>query len=319
MQTIHPEFLLNTIVTTNGVCDGYTVVDIRESKRQKSISLPGSLTFSFALTKAQLRACERVGEYTLIYNAIESLCKTLRQSTSTHVVLISHSCGYREQQLAQALSHKGFNVSTVEGGMLKVLQYIRTYNYALPKLTVLCGYTGSKKTELLKSLTHKGLQVISIAEIAKHRGSGFGVMGTAILSSDQVALNLFLSVVALDSRQVIYTELEPPHVGSIHVPENFRTLYSSATKVWVDVSVEQRCETILSEYGSIDREELLKVFALMREQFTSEEQRIIVESIESGVYCKAVSVLVSYYDRQYDIMFEGLSIHKDITRQYAPR
>ncbi|HWC52089.1 MAG TPA: rhodanese-like domain-containing protein, partial [Chitinophagaceae bacterium] len=82
--------------------------------------------------------------------------------------------GMRSAGVAWLLDLYGFKVYTLIGGYKKFRHYVLD-TFKLPFFfKILGGFTGSGKTELLRSLEQKGAAVVDLEEIAKHKGSAFG-------------------------------------------------------------------------------------------------------------------------------------------------
>ena len=83
----------------------------------------------------------------------------------------------RSAGVAWLLDLYGFKVYTLVGGYKKFRNYVLD-TFKLPfQFNILGGYTGSGKTELLKTLKEKGETIIDLEGIANHKGSAFGNIG----------------------------------------------------------------------------------------------------------------------------------------------
>lgn len=85
--------------------------------------------------------------------------------------------GQRSNSMALVLNQIGWHVTVLEGGYKTYRAYVRDQLEYLPQqLTyrVLCGLTGSGKTHILWQLSQRGVQVLDLEGLAKHRGSLLG-------------------------------------------------------------------------------------------------------------------------------------------------
>ena len=83
----------------------------------------------------------------------------------------------RSGAVSWLLDMYGFKVYTLVGGYKKFRNYVLD-TFKLPfQFNILGGYTGSGKTELLKTLKEKGEPVIDLEDLASHKGSAFGNIG----------------------------------------------------------------------------------------------------------------------------------------------
>lgn len=85
--------------------------------------------------------------------------------------------GQRSNSMATVLSQIGWQVTVLEGGYKTYRGYVRDRLATLPSqftYRVLCGLTGSGKTDILRQLAHRGVQVLDLEGLANHRGSLLG-------------------------------------------------------------------------------------------------------------------------------------------------
>ena len=104
--------------------------------------------------------------------------------------------GMRSAGVAWLLDLYGFKVYTLVGGYKKFRNHVlETFNLPF-NLKILGGYTGSGKTELLKTLKEKGERIIDLEGIAGHKGSAFGNIGLP----KQPGQEMFENILALELR-----------------------------------------------------------------------------------------------------------------------
>ena len=90
--------------------------------------------------------------------------------------------GQRSSAFATILDQVGWRVKLLQGGYQSYRREIVQMLYKTPlphRLMLISGSTGTAKTALLHQLVAKGAQVLDIEEIASHRGSLFGGIGTS--------------------------------------------------------------------------------------------------------------------------------------------
>jgi tRNA 2-selenouridine synthase len=98
--------------------------------------------------------------------------------------------GMRSAAVAWLLDLYGFKVYTLIGGYKKFRNHVLdTFQFPF-RFNILGGFTGSGKTELLKSLEEKGEKVIDLEGIAQHKGSAFGNIGMPEQPSQEMFENL---------------------------------------------------------------------------------------------------------------------------------
>ncbi|MEO7393323.1 MAG: tRNA 2-selenouridine(34) synthase MnmH, partial [Chitinophagaceae bacterium] len=177
---------------------------------------------------------------------VETVCsQQLTVSPSNQTKLPTANCilvycwrgGMRSGAVSWLLDMYGFKVYTLVGGYKKFRNYVLdTFKFPF-KLKILGGYTGSGKTELLKTLQQKGEPVIDLEGLANHKGSAFGNIGLTkqpgqemfenILAQDLrsklAVCNLQLSETQtanckLSTANCIWLEDESQRIGQVNVP-----------------------------------------------------------------------------------------------------
>jgi tRNA 2-selenouridine synthase len=119
--------------------------------------------------------------------------------------------------MAVVLAQVGWCVSVLNKGYMRYRGEVRAALEALPpqlQLVSLTGLTGTGKTALLLHLRSKGVQVLDLEGLAKHRGS---LLGAADLPP-QPSQKLFESTLAaalkeLDLSQPVWVEAESSKVA----------------------------------------------------------------------------------------------------------
>ncbi|MFM9625823.1 tRNA 2-selenouridine(34) synthase MnmH, partial [Streptomyces turgidiscabies] len=71
----------------------------------------------------------------------------------------------------------GFKVYSLVGGYKQYRKWVLEQFQKDYPITIIGGYTGSGKTELLSALAAKGAAIIDLEAIACHKGSAFGNLG----------------------------------------------------------------------------------------------------------------------------------------------
>ncbi len=85
--------------------------------------------------------------------------------------------GQRSLSLATVLSQIGWRSHVLKGGYKAYRAYVRQQLEMIPaqfQFNVLCGLTGTAKTEILHQLKMRAVQVLDLEGLANHRGSLLG-------------------------------------------------------------------------------------------------------------------------------------------------
>jgi len=163
--------------------------------------------------------------------------------------------GQRSSSLAQVLAQIGWRTLVLQGGYKAYRAYVRQQLAArLPQFRyrILCGLTGTGKTQLLHQLQSRGVQVLDLEGLAHHRGSLLGqVWGDrpqAQPAQKAFESQLLQAVQALDPRYPVWVESESSKVGNIHLPAPLWQAMKQASCVEIALPVAERVEWLLQQY-----------------------------------------------------------------------
>lgn len=160
--------------------------------------------------------------------------------------------GGRSGALAHVLAQIGWKVGQLDGGYKA---YRRAILEELPTLParfdwrVVCGMTGTGKSQLLRALKTQGAQVLDLEELAAHRGSVLGNLPDA----PQPAQKMFESRVwhalkHLSPDQPVFVESESRKIGRLRVPaELIDAMWQSACVV-IEAPIPVRVALLMDEY-----------------------------------------------------------------------
>ena len=164
--------------------------------------------------------------------------------------------GQRSNSLAIILSQIGWQVQVLEGGYKNYRQYVRQKLEILPlkfNYNVLCGFTGTGKTNLLHQLSQQGYQVLDLEKIANHRGSLLGKEWQQKLYNqpsqkyfDSLLLQQFKS---FDLTQPIWVESESYKIGEVYFPSKLWHKMKESPCFEVQLPLSERVNFLLREYA----------------------------------------------------------------------
>ena len=169
----------------------------------------------------------------------------------------------RSAGVAWLLDLYGFKVYTLVGGYKKYRNYVLD-TFKLPfQFNILGGYTGSGKTELLKTLKKKGERVIDLEGIANHKGSAFGSIGMP----EQPGQEMFENMLALELRRqsavgnlqsamtptedcllptanCVWLEDESQRIGQVNIPPDIWNKMRQSPVYFIDIPFKERLKHI---------------------------------------------------------------------------
>ncbi len=221
--------------------------------------------------------------------------------------------GQRSRSLALVLSEIGWEVTLLKGGYKNYRSYVREQLEELPqKFTykILCGLTGTGKTQILHRMKQKGLQVLDLENLANHRGSLLGQqwdLETTILPSKQPTQKSFESLLlqqlqSFQTNQIVWLESESNKIGEVHIPTTFWQMMQRAKCVEVQLSQDARIEWLLQEYSHLQEypEVIKSKLEMLKYRYGRQKIEQWFKLIEQGEgYVLVGDLLSSHYDPAY--------------------
>lgn len=250
--------------------------------------------------------------------AVASAGKPGSQLPTPDSILPSHSSrtilvycwrgGMRSGAVSWLLDMYGFSVYTLTGGYKRFRNHVLNSFTEPYRFNILSGFTGSGKTELLKTLKEKGEQVIDLEDLAKHKGSAFGNIGMPEQPTQEMFENLLymeLAAQANDSRQMIqgskpiWLEDESQRIGLVNIPSALWKTMRRSPVYYLDIPFEERLKHIVPEYGVLDRERLIGAITRISEKLGHLQAKTAISLLNEGKITESFAILLSYYDKFY--------------------
>lgn len=208
--------------------------------------------------------------------------------------------GMRSRAVKWLCNQLGYNVSVLEGGYksfrgsgLRKLSENR-------QLVVLAGPTGCGKTKILKQLAESGEQVLDLEGLAKHRGSVFGAFeGVRQPTVEQFQNEIFTQWDCFDPDRIIWVEGESQKIGRAVIPEPLWRKLVAAPMIFVDCSVNARVDFLLDDYGSRDRQLMIKATERIKKRLGGLMYREALEAVDTADWTRFCTIMLGYYDKYY--------------------
>ena len=220
--------------------------------------------------------------------------------------------GMRSGAVSWLLDMYGFKVYTLIGGYKKFRNHVLDTFKKPYHFNIIGGYTGSGKTELLKTLKEKGEKVIDLENIANHKGSAFGAIGLPPQPTQEMFENLLSNELsAIRSQEglrstnyelltsCIWLEDESQRIGLVNIPgdlwKNMR-----GSKVWfLDIPFEERLKHIIPEYGVLEEEKLIAAIERISQKLGHLNAKTAILLLKEGKISESFDILLRYYDKFY--------------------
>ncbi len=160
--------------------------------------------------------------------------------------------GQRSHSMALVLTQVGWQTTLLDGGYKTYRTYVREQLEQVPhrfSYRILCGLTGTAKTEILQRLSQAQAQVLDLEGLANHRGSLLGAAETSKQPSQKKFESDLLSVLqTFDPTQPVWIEAESSKIGERFVPTALWDQMKTAPCLEIQTPMSSRVEWLLSHY-----------------------------------------------------------------------
>ena len=220
----------------------------------------------------------------------------------------------RSAAVAWLLDLYGFKVYTLSGGYKKFRNHVLE-SFRLPyRFKILGGFTGSGKTETLNALRQKGIRIIDLEKMAKHKGSAFGSIGMPEQPGQEMFENLLSHELrAMSSEKktetskasslgefgCIWLEDESKRIGLVNIPNDMWSSMRKSPVYFLNIPFEKRLQYLIEEYGRLDLQKMITAIGRISEKLGGENSRNAIQLLEEGEISESFRILLVYYDKYY--------------------
>ncbi|MBI1172938.1 tRNA 2-selenouridine(34) synthase MnmH [bacterium] len=214
--------------------------------------------------------------------------------------------GQRSGSFATILGQIGWRVDTIAGGYKAWRSLVVKALYDTPvasPVVVVDGNTGTAKTALLARLAARGVQVIDLEGLARHRGSLFGHMAEGQPSQKAFEGALAMALAGLDPARPVVVEAESAKVGDLRLPPHLWAAMGKAPRLIIEAPLEERARYLTRAYADIvaDRARLTGVIGLLRHAHAHETIEAWTALAEAGRFeALAHDLMERHYDPRYE-------------------
>ena len=232
--------------------------------------------------------------------------------------------GMRSAAVAWLLDMYGFKVYTLTGGSKAYRNWV-LQQVALPyNFTIIGGFTGSGKTEVLHQLKKEDKIIIDLEALANHKGSAFGNMGTQpsqemfenVLSKSLYDISCTKNDENLTSTNYqpqtpcIYIEDESQRIGNLQIPSNIWLQMRKSTILFLEIPFEERLDFITAEYGKLNKETLVNAIIRIQKRLGGLETKNAINHLLENNTKESFRILLTYYDKWY---LKGLNNRENLS------
>lgn len=213
--------------------------------------------------------------------------------------------GMRSNNFCQFVGMARIKSRALTGGY-KAYRQFALENFKKPlKLTLITGFTGSGKSDILRELANQGEQVLDLEKLANHKGSAFGgLMMPAQPTTEQFQNDLFEEILKLNHSKSIWVEDESIAIGKIFLPQDFWNTMCQSKLVEMNVTKEIRVQRLVNEYGASDRDQFLETIGKVTKKLGGQNYNAAKEKLLHGDMASTIDILLTYYDKAYRASIE---------------
>lgn len=240
-----------------------------------------------------------------------------------NVVIYCSRGGMRSGSLVSLLSSLGLDIYQLEGGYKAYRNFVLDYFKGVmdtKKFISVHGLTGVGKTDLLKELEKRDIDILDLEGAAKNSGSTFGFITfdekppTQKSFETKIFESLFFS-----NTNYIFVESESRRVGHVLVPiEIYESMTTEGYRIILEGSLKSRIDRLCRDYiytkGSENIEVLKDCINKFRKRLGNKTVEEYIDLLELGKYEELVErYLVDYYDPLYMYSVEKYKYDKHIS------
>ncbi len=246
--------------------DADTVIDVRSPSEYAEDHVPGAISLPVFTDAERAEVgtiyvqdspfkARKIGAAILARNTAHHLETALKEKDGGWRPLVyCWRGGQRSGGFATILQGIGWRAETVKGGYKAYRRLIvrAMHDTPLPhRLILIDGNTGTAKTDILKRLGARGVQIVDLEGLGNHRGSVLGGQNGGQPSQKAFEGRLAAAFEALDPARPVVVEAESAKVGDLGVPPSVWTAMKAAPRIRVTAPLEARARYLVRAYGDV--------------------------------------------------------------------
>ena len=201
------------------------------------------------------------------------------------------------------LDSLGIRAFKLNGGYKRYRKYVIK---ALPEIVkkvnfvVIHGNTGTGKTQILKILNQKGMDVLDLEGCANHRGSFFGSIGLGKQNTQKMFESLIYESLSKSKSSIVFVEGESRRIGRNIIPKYIFQKMWEGTHIKVESDLDIRVNNIINDYVNANNEELIKSLNFLKSTLGIKNIERYADMIRKFEYEDVVrELMIKYYDPLY--------------------
>lgn len=296
-------------------------IDVRSPKEYEEDHIDGAINIPLldnderaiigSLYKQEGKESALTEGYKFVNPKLENLERQLRAlGEERNLILYCFRGGMRSGSVTEFAENLGLNVYKLEGGYKSYRNYVLDYLKNIEgkfQFVVLHGNTCVGKTDLLKGLEARSLNILDLEDMAKNSGSVFGDIYHEDEKSNQKNFEsqIFTKLRAYEKTKdpMVFMESESKKIGRCMLSKEFWDMMQKARHLLVEASLASRVERSVHDYSlksnNCDKKLISSVHRL-KDSLGNEAVRILENRINGKDYAYVAGYLMeNYYDQLY--------------------
>lgn len=208
--------------------------------------------------------------------------------------------GMRSSATAMLLHTTGIPSVTLRRGYKAFRRWAHEIFSRQRRYILLGGFTGCGKTSILHALKKKGEQVLDLENLAQHRGSVFGSIGSSPQpSTEQFHNEIAHKLATFDVDRHIWVEDESQLIGTCHIPEALFVQMRRAPLFVIERPLSERLEKLRKDYSNTDPMEFIHATQRIRKKLGGARTKEVISFLQDGKLQQAAELVLQYYDSAY--------------------
>ncbi|MEL7301566.1 MAG: tRNA 2-selenouridine(34) synthase MnmH [Pseudomonadota bacterium] len=306
-----------TSLSALAALDVDTIIDVRSPSEFAEDHVPGAINLPVLddAERAEVGTiykqespfgARKIGAAKVFHNAASHIETTLADKDGGWKPLVyCWRGGQRSGSFAWMLKEIGWRADVIEGGYRTYRRLVSEalYDAELPhRIVKLGGLTGTAKTELLPLLEARGVQVIDLEGLARHRGSLLGAWSVPQPSQKAFETALARALLRCDPARPVLVESESSTIGQITLPPALWAVMKTAPVIELEAPLEARARYLAVAYAEVlaDADALMAKLAPLRRvrgQALLDQWRALIDAGEKVALCR--SLAEDHYDPAY--------------------
>ena len=208
--------------------------------------------------------------------------------------------GMRSASMAWLLEAADMDVVLLEGGYKAFRNSVLHQLPVPPRMKIIGGYTGSRKSEILREIKNQGASVLDLEALACHKGSSFGSIAQPPQPRQEQFENLIFSeLLKHNPEEVLWLEDESKAIGKLRIPDLLHAAMRQSRVYFLEKSREDRLQHIVDSYGLESMEDLKAGMQRIAKRLGGLAVRDALQLLEQGNIREAADIALFYYDKTY--------------------